>query len=685
MVAKQTAEWGVHRIGRDNWFADMDAGAPGSISDGVAIFLDVLDSACWQNGIIAYMRWKELLVTVMCAASGWAQQAVQLPIRPSANGQVAERFRFVADGPTGPGWSRPDEIAHKYFHENLPALFERTIQLDGEVPQRTALHWIFTGPHAGFTVELSSSRVRISERYYDSMGLYDGQGSYPEKKTLDEERQYTGKAKTLTVIADAHLAVRVLVNGLPVLEAPLLFDVTRHQLMYAAPRAGHEMVEGTLLRPEEKSAKVTIKPGEVHQTMLGFGGSPSIPAYAELSDEGKREYWQLIKRYNLLLSREYPMGSQLKPDLSNLEDLNDATPHYYGDNFPNGEVSSFDYSRHVLNLGGSVIYEMWALPPWATEPYNGPRVVDAWNRPLKQAAKPDEYARIVVEYCKKAKEKTGAAPLIVGIQNEVEQPPAVFNAMVLALRRDLDKAGFTQTRIHMADASYMFYGVKRARDLSKDPSVWKAIDYTATHEYDFQEFMANPDMYDERMRSMHEASGGKQFLATEICFNDPHYQEPSYRIALAAAQLYHKNLTELDAAALMYCWLLLDVEQPTFAGSRALLAPDRTRGWVPVATSFELRVLGAYSRHILKGMRRLGTEADDGDLLTTAFADGKNETLVMVNRAAAARKVTVLGAAHPWVEMERTGLEADNAVSAVPAEISVEPGEIVVLSTVKAN
>ena len=45
------------------------------------------------------------------------------------------------------------------------------------------------------------------------------------------------------------------------------------------------------------------------------------------------------------------------------------------------------------------------------------------------------------------------------------------------------------------------------------------------------------------------------FLATEICINDPHLQEPSYRIAFAVAQLYHKNLTELDAVALMYCWL----------------------------------------------------------------------------------------------------------------------------------
>jgi O-glycosyl hydrolase len=547
------------------------------------------------------------------------------------------------------------------------------------------LRWIFTGPRAGLTVELTSSKVRIAERYYDSMALYEGQGNFPERTTFTAEHQFTGDARSLTVIADAHLAVRVLVNGQQILEAPLLFDLTRHQLMLAASRTAHQVVSGSLLQPDLKSSTITINPAEVHQTMLGFGGSPSIPAYAELSDEGKRAYWQILKRYNLLLFREYPMGSQLKPDMSNLENLGDATPHYYGDNFPNSELSSFDYSRHVLDLGGSVIYELWALPSWATVPNNGPHVTDTWNKPIKQVANPDEYARLIVTYCKKAQAATGSAPAIVGIENEVDQPPEVFSAVALALRRELDKAGFSATKIHMADASYMFLGIDRATELRKDPEAWKAIDYAAVHEYDFQEFLANPDLYDARMKQMHEAADGKPFLATEICINDPHFQEPSYRIAFAVAQLYHKNLTELDAVALMYCWLLLDVEQPTFAGSRSLLAPDRTRGWIPVPTSFQLRVMGAFSRHIVRGMERIGVETGDPDLLATAFADGQHETLVVINRSATARKLTVEGAAHPWAETERTGLEEENAVSAVPGEVVVEPGEIVVLSTIKAE
>jgi O-glycosyl hydrolase len=631
------------------------------------------------------MRWIVFFASLAVAAGASAQQVVQLPPPPAASAPAADTFRFVSDAPAGPGWGRPDEIARKYFHENLTVLFERTLTLDAALPPRTTLRWIFTGPRAGLTVELTSSKVRIAERYYDSMALYEGQGNFPEKTTFAEERQFTGDARALTVIADAHLAVRVLVNGQQLLEAPLLFDLTRHQLMLAASRTAHQVVSGSLFRPDLKSATITINASQVHQTMLGFGGSPSIAAYAELSDEGKRVYWQILKRYNLLLFREYPMGTELKPDLSNLEDLADATPHYYGDNFPNSEMSSFDYSRHVLDLGGSVIYELWALPSWATLPWNGSHATNTWNKPIKQVANPDEYARLIVTYCRKAQAATGSAPAIVGIENEVDQPPEVFSAMALALRRELDKAGFTATKIHMADASYMFLGIDRVTELRKNPEAWKAIDYAAVHEYDFQEFLANPDLYDARMKQMHEAADGKPFLATEICINDPHYQEPSYRIAFAVAQLYHKNLTELDAVALMYCWLLLDVEQPTFAGSRSLLAPDRTRGWIPVPSSYQLRVMGAFSRHIVRGMERIGVDASDPDLLATAFADGQNETLVVVNRSATARKLTVEGAGHPWAEMERTGLEEENAVSAVPGEVVVEPGEIVVLSAIKAE
>lgn len=625
-------------------------------------------------------------VLMLCSAAAWAQQAAVLPAAKPTTQGVAERFAFTSDGPVGPGWSRPDAIARVYFKDELPALFRRTLQFDGDMPDRTKLSWIFTGPHAGITVELTSSKVRLVERFYDSIEL-DGGGNYPDKTVREEEQQYVGHARALTVVVDAHLSVQVLLNGQRVLTAPLLVDLTRQQLMFSGPRSEHITLAGALLEESPQDATVTVDVAKVHQEMIGFGGSPSVPAYAELSEKGKRMYWQMLKRYNLLVDREYPMGTQLKQDLSNVEDLKDATPHYYGDNFPNSEVSDFDYSRRTRELGGEVLYEMWALPAWAIQAYTpeGKPAIDAWGKPVKRVANPNVYARIVVEFCKRAKERSGAAPEIVGIQNEVEQPPEIFAAMTTAVRKALDAAGFTSTKIQMADAPYSWIAVQRIQDAKKFPEEWHATDFTAAHQYDYQEFLANPDMYDSRLRAMHEASAGKPFLATEICLNDAAYQEPSYRIALQVGQLYQKDLTEADAEMLLYCWLLLDVEQPSFGASRSLMVPDRAQGWAPVASSFQLRVLGAFSRHVLKGMRRVEVHTGNGDLLTAAFTDGKRDSLIVLNRSTEAQRLRVDWSGVRWTRMERTSFYDENVETTAPGEIVVAPGEIVTLSDFSAD
>lgn len=617
----------------------------------------------------------------------FSQQAVSLPVFRPSDGDTAAEFSFVADGPRGPGWTRPDEIARAYFDKQLPVFFERSIELSTPLPMEASLEWIFTGPHAGFTVTLSPTSVRVVQRYYDSVGLADG-GSYPSRTTRDDTHAYTGEVRRLTVVVDAHLALTVLLNDVPVLTQHCIFDITRDQLRLSAPRTRHIVVSGRLLRERATAATLTVVPNERRQTMLGFGGSPSIPAYVSLSAEGKREYWDILKRYNLLIDREYPMGTQLKPDLSNIDDLNDATPHYYGDNFPNGEVSDFKYSRHTMELGGSVIYEMWALPRWATVPWNPAPdeapVFDAWNKPVRVAADPEAYARIVVGYCKMLQQRAGAAPLVVGIENEVEQPPEVFARMTTVLRRELDRAGFRSTQIHMADAPYVYMATDRVKALKADTAAWDATNYIAAHQYDYQQFLANPDLYDPRLQALHVAGGTKPFLATEICLNDPNAQEPSYRLAFQVGQLYHKDLTILDAEALMYCWLLLDVEQPTFGGSRALLVPDRTNNDVPKASSFQLRVLGAWSRHIERGMARVEVESSDPDLLATAFVQGEHKTLVVMNRATEAREMTVSWPGAPrWKQIERTStyLENNDEAATTDGPITIQPGEIVTLST----
>ena len=64
--------------------------------------------------------------------------------------------------------------------------------------------------------------------------------------------------------------------------------------------------------------------------------------------------------------------------------------------------------------------------------------------------------------------------------------------MVLTLRRELDKAGFQSTKIHMADAPYMYMALDRVRDLQQNPTAWQAIDFTAAHECRLSEVLHRP-------------------------------------------------------------------------------------------------------------------------------------------------------------------------------------------------
>jgi O-glycosyl hydrolase len=651
------------------------------------------DRALWEMSMLTSRRFgnylPNLLVLLFAAAPLYvsAQSVVDLPAMTAPSGAAAQNFSFVTDGPLALGWGRPAELPRIYFHDELPALFTRTLAFNDELPAHSKLSWIFTGPQAGITIELTPNSLRVIQRYYDSYGLSSSpipSTTYPEKIEREDETNYQGRASELTVILDSHLSVQVLLNGKLLIQQSCLFDLGRHQLLLTAPREQHAVFSGALLTPQVNEATVAVTPEEKHQTMLGFGGSPSIPAYAELSAEGQQRYWEILRAYNLLIDREYPMGARLKQDMSNLESLDDASPHYYGDNFPNGEVSDFAYSAQTRAMGGSVVYEMWNLPEWATKSFT-----DSSGKVWPHAANPEVYANAVVTYCKLAKQRTGAPPEIVGIQNEADEPQEIALEMVRTLRKELDAAGFSSVKIHMADASYLYLGVERAKQLQLDPEAWKAIDYAASHVYDFQQVMANPDLYDDLLEQMHAASEGKPYLSTEICVNDPRYQIPSYRVALSIGQLYHKNLTILDSVALLYCWLILDVEQPTFGASRSLLVPDRSHREVPTESSYELRVLGSYSRHILKGMVRVGAASSNSDVLVSAFDDGKaGSTLVILNRSITAQHVAIHWPERQWNQIERTSPYLDNTDSSADAshaqDVVIQPGEIVTLSTVAA-
>ena len=606
--------------------------------------------------------------------------AVDLPVWPRSPANGGDTF--VLPGPPSPRtrWNVPG-APRKYFSEWLPALFERTIEIS-EWGGQPALRWIFTGPHGGFTVEAGGGKVRLSVRYYDSPGLAKvppvaaRPGRHPEGLFDETSGAYRGELKAITVVADHRLTVRVLLNGQEVLASRVAPDVNRHQLTLSAADQG--TVRGRLLPPAVEAASISVDTGARFQEMLGWGGTTTPPAFAELSEDGKREWWRAVAEYNLLLHREYPTGALLNRAMTNWETPADASAHYYGDNFPNCETSDFEYIKRIRQLGGMVIFEFWELPPWA-------RIRDSAGK-LTEAPELGAYVQAMVGYCRACREKTGAAPEIVGVQNEVAQTPDVWRQMAAALRRGLDAAGFGTTKIHMHNPPFSTGGVAAAKAFREDPAVWKVIDYGASNLYDYQNHFYDPDGFDASLAQLREVTGDKPFFAVELCVNNSSFQNPSYRVAFAMGQLYHKVLTQLNACGVMYCWTLLNVVQPSYGWTRTLFVPDPEHGFRPAASSHQLRVFGAFSRRVRAGMRRVKAESGNANVLATAFEGPKGEhTLILLNRTVRAQKVALRwpGAAFRFSETADAQHENTVAPWAGGTEVTVGPGAIVTLSDVE--
>ena len=627
--------------------------------------------------------------TTLLAAPALAQTAGQsspaTPQRvdlPAWNAPATAGESFELPGPPSPRtrWKVAGGPRH-YFLEWLPALFERTLAIDAWAGGQTQLQWIFTGPMGGFTVEAGAGRLRVAQRYDDSPGLAKvppaKPGRHPEGLWEEDSIEYTGDLRAITVALDHRLSLRVFLNGKEAWVAHCTLDVNRHQVALAAQGG----VRGRLLPVTVETATVRVDPATRFQPMLGWGGTTTPPAFAELSPAGARAWWHTLAEYNMLLHREYPTGALLNPEMTNWDRPADASPHYYGDNFPNCETSDFDYMRRLRRLGGKVIFEFWELPVWA-------RRRDAGGK-LTEVPDIGAYTKAMVRYCQVSRDRTGATPEILGVQNEVTQPPAVWQQMAAALRKALDEAGFPGVKIHMHNPPFLRAGIAAAKAFREKEDVWKAIDYAASNMYDYQDVFYDPDAFDKPLQEMRQAIGDKAFLACELCINNSAFQTRSYRIAFTMGQLYHKVLTALDACGVLYCWTLLNVTQPSYGWTRTLLVPDPEHGFVPAASSHQLRVFGAFSRRIREGMIRVRADSSNPHVLATAFTGGRDDrTLVLLNRSTAPQKVTVTWPGAPFRYQEVASPQQQNAVEPPPSpqgdtvEVTVPPGAIVTLTTV---
>jgi len=223
-------------------------------------------------------------------------------------------------------------IKRFYPDEFLPALFRRTIVFNKSLDEDAVLQWKFTGPGAAFDIQISAETVTFKPRFYETPVYNEINGKaarHPEWSNVAKEWFYRGDAQAVTVQIDQGMDLSISLNGKLILERKWGFDISRHQIELG----NEDNVSLELFGPKTVKAAVNVLPNKTHQKMIGFGGIATPTAYAQLSDEGKRQWWNWLYEYNLLIQREYPNGPRLNKSMDNWDNLKDATPHYYSSNF----------------------------------------------------------------------------------------------------------------------------------------------------------------------------------------------------------------------------------------------------------------------------------------------------------------------------------------------------------------
>lgn len=596
---------------------------------------------------------------------------------------TAEPFSFNSNSGLVETWGRGNELPGVYFKENLPILFLRQLNFSSFLPEKGMMEWVFTGGLGGVTVALSADSIWLIQRYYGAYGYNNLKGEklelkrHPEKIWSVSRTSYSGKLESVALVSNHKTEIQLFVNGQKIATQRCLQDFSHHQLRFIGNQVD---ISGLLLKPEIQNAKIFINDNTRHQKMLGWGGIAIPTAYKMLSEKGKEKWWHFVSEYNLLVHREYPIGQLLNDKMDNWDKQKDATVHYYGDNFPNSEISDFNYIKKIQELGGINIFEFWKFPPWIYQ--------NSETSTSDQAViNIEKYCQAMVNYCHIAKTKTGLAPAILGIQNERILPAEIWQKMTLALREALNENGFEEVKIHMHNASNLNRGITAAKAFTEKNEVWKAIDFAATNMYDYQGFFVNPDGYDEMLEEFKSIIGNKPFLSTELSVNNPFYQIASYRLAFTMAQLYHKNLVITNASSVMYCWILLNNVQSTYDATRSLFGVDEIHGNVPKPSGFHTRAFGAFSRRIKKDMQRVESSTDFYDLLFSVYEGRQGKTAVVLNRSLSPVQINIndLGFTPKWIEKSSYFLANEVFEWDENNRLIIEPGEIITLTNVKLN
>ena len=141
---------------------------------------------------------------------------VKLPDWTAPADEVATPFAVPPNGEKIKVWGRGNEPARFYAGELLPAVFERTLELETFAPGKGRLEWLFTGQAGGFTVAVTGRQIKLTMRYYDSPGYIEMEAKptrHPELTQTALTTTFTNRLKSVTVRLDDKLGLTVLSNG----------------------------------------------------------------------------------------------------------------------------------------------------------------------------------------------------------------------------------------------------------------------------------------------------------------------------------------------------------------------------------------------------------------------------------------------------------------------------------------
>lgn len=581
-------------------------------------------------------------------------------------------------------WGRENQPLPVFFAEYLPAFFSRTLIFkELHLASPAWLQWKLTGPEASLVIQCRVREIIAFLEYHDSAGLapeaesfaasiWDG-SKHPTRRKFERRIQLAELPAAITVEVDRSLNATIRWGAPDFIRFPCTCDLLRHQLNLI----GEGKLAASLEAPATRAVVVEVDPDRHYQTIRGFGGIMSAPAWRQLSPTGKKDWLKLIVENNWLIQREYPTGGELNPAMDNWDSEASALPHYYGDNFPNGESSDFSYNAEIQKLGGEVWFEFWLYPPWVQ-----PHKEGTWAQQCREGeyfrVNPEKFVEAVLAYCRTAVNRTGHPPAIVGIQNEMSPSAEDLALMVPLLRQRLDAEGFEQVAIHMANCSSLEEGFEFLRRVQADPKAWAAIDFLAVNQYDAQELVGNLEQYAAKLKRFRLLGEGRPVLSPEISLPQPRFQGHGYRLAAMMAELFHYNMVEFEATALCYCWTLLDTEQPNYEATRSLYGLAKTDDFTAQPKGRIARTFNAFSRSLPKGTVRIEARSSDPDLLVSAWQLPDLSTrLIAFNRGT--DQIALAGLPQPSTVTaidlyhEYTALEPD-------APLTVPPGGFLVLT-----